>query len=69
MKYVVCETPAAITTHLRIVTDYAPIRLSGHPGPRPHSLCGLAVAWGTKSPPSSAGCRACRDKAVKHLLS
>jgi hypothetical protein len=47
--FVVCETIAAITTHLRIVTAEHPIRLSGH-WPRPLTLCRMEAGWDTQIP-------------------
>lgn len=63
MMLVVCESVAAITTHLREVTDATPIRLSGHAPPRPPSLCGIDIAWDTKLPLGAARCAACITKA------
>lgn len=57
-RLAVCETTAAITTHLRVVTDRHPIRLSGH-SDRPLSLCGMTIAWDTRRPVSVVGCREC----------
>lgn len=57
--YVVCESVAAITTHLRKVGD-TPISLSGF-AKRPRALCGTEVAWDTRSPVEFARCRECRD--------
>lgn len=59
---VVCESVAAITTHLRIVTVETPISLSGF-HPRPTALCGMEVAWDTKIPTRFARCKACRREA------
>jgi hypothetical protein len=54
---VVCESVAAITTHLRIV-DETPINLSGF-SERPFALCGMEIAWDTRLPLGAARCRAC----------
>jgi hypothetical protein len=59
-ELVICETPPAIVPHLRVVTDEFPIRLSGHPFPRPRALCGAEVAWDTRIPVTSSRCRDCR---------
>ena len=59
---VVCETTAAITTHLRVVTADAPISLSGFAN-RPKTLCDVDAAWDTRLPVTSARCSICRDKA------
>lgn len=62
---VICETVAAITTHLRRVTPEHPVRLGGHPSPKPLTLCGRDVGWDTQIPvrgPDGAvecGCRRC----------
>lgn len=56
--FVVCESTAAITTHLRELA-LAPENLGGHPEPRPQALCGAEVAWDTRLPLSAARCRAC----------
>lgn len=56
--YIVCETTAAIVTHLRRLAD-APVRLSGHHG-GPKTLCGKTTAWDTQHPVTSASCRNCR---------
>lgn len=60
-KFVVCESVAAIVTHLREVTKEHPISLSGHSFPRPRSLCDREMAWDTRLPISSARCRDCRE--------
>jgi hypothetical protein len=54
---VVCESIAAITTHLRD-TSKVGVNLSGH-HPRPHALCGAEIAWDTRLPLTAARCRAC----------
>ena len=64
---VVCETVAAITTHLRRVTPGHPVRLSGRPSPQPLTLCGNKAAWDTRIPVRrqdrggsvDVGCRDC----------
>lgn len=61
MTLIVCSTVAAITTHLREVTNEHPLSLSGH-HPQPLSLCGMNIAWDTKLPISSARCNICRSK-------
>lgn len=61
---VVCETMAAITTHLRVVDDEHPIRLSGHSVP-PATLCGMSAAWDTQLPLNATRCNACRLKAAE----
>lgn len=65
MTLTVCESVAAITLHLRIVTAEHPISLSGHALPRPHALCGTVIAWDTRSPISAARCGACRIAAME----
>jgi predicted Zn finger-like uncharacterized protein len=54
--YVVCETVAAITPHIRIVTAEHPIRLGGHSN-RPLALCGTVIAWDTQLPLNSGSVR------------
>lgn len=57
---VVCETVAAITPHLRRVgRGLPPIRLGGHPDPRPFALCGTPIAWDTELPIDAARCSRC----------
>lgn len=68
MTFVVCETVAAITTHLRRVTDEWPLNYSGHvryldgQPRRPRALCNAEISWDTKLPISSTRCRTCRSK-------
>jgi len=50
LELVVCESSAAIVPHLRIVTTDLPIKLGGHPTPRPDALCGLEIGWDTQLP-------------------
>jgi hypothetical protein len=57
---IVCETLAAITTHLRIVGPEG-VRLSGH-WPRPKTLCGMEASWDTRLPLEAARCRECNTK-------
>jgi hypothetical protein len=59
-EYVVSESTAAITTHLRRLVD-SPIKYGG--GLNIRSLCGSHLAWDTKIPVSMARCRVCRDLA------
>lgn len=54
---VVCESTAAITTHLRDTTDIAP-SYGGH-REQPLALCGVKIAWDTRLPIESARCTAC----------
>lgn len=58
MNLVVCETVAAITTHLREVSDEYPIKLGGHSN-KPKALCGREINWDTRLPISSARCTKC----------
>jgi len=58
MTFVVCESTAAIVTHLRLVGD-KPISLSGPSFPRPEALCGSEIAWDTQLPINAVRCRAC----------
>ena len=62
MNLVACESVAAIVVHLRD-DALAPVRLSGHPFPRPRALCDAEVAWDTQLPTNSATCRKCVEKA------
>ena len=61
-KYVICETTAAITTHIRRVDALTPIALGGHVYDRGAvlTLCGQRAAWDSRLPLASAGCRGCR---------
>jgi hypothetical protein len=61
VKLVVCESIAAITTHLRDAEVVEP-NYGGH-HPRPAALCGSAIAWDTKLPLGAARCRPCLDAA------
>jgi hypothetical protein len=56
--YVVCETTAAITTHLR-QRSLSPLKYSG--GLNIKTLCGMDAAWDTKQPVDSVRCRKCRE--------
>lgn len=58
LELVVCETTAAITTHLRRVTSEHPISFSGF-ATQPKTLCDVAAAWDTRLPLSAARCRKC----------
>lgn len=54
---IVCESSAAITTHLRSTILVGP-NYNGH-HPRPSALCGAEIAWDTKLPIGAARCSAC----------
>ena len=56
---VTCETAAAISLHVREVSD-RPVNLTGHVTPRPRALCGAEVWWDRKLGPEHATCRDCR---------
>lgn len=58
--FVCCETSAAITIHIREVTETSPIKLGGH-WPRPSALCSAAVSWDITTPLEAARCRRCID--------
>ena len=59
--FVVCETIAAVTTHLRVVSsETAPVQYGGHRMPRPLALCDAEIAWDTKLPLTAARCMKCR---------
>lgn len=63
MPLVVCETVAAITPHLRVLSaDTPPLSLSGF-AQRPTTLCGMTVAWDTRLPISAARCKRCLERA------
>lgn len=55
-KYVVCETMAAITLHLRLRAD-GEIRYVG--GLKVKTLCGMQAAWDTKHAVEDARCTRC----------
>ena len=57
--FIICETVAAITTHLRRVGAIQP-SFSGHRD-RPRTLCGMEAAWDTQLPISAMRCRKCKD--------
>lgn len=59
MKLIVCETVAAITPHLRVVTVNHPENYHGHATPKPKALCGAFVAWDTKLTLEAARCASC----------
>jgi hypothetical protein len=62
-EYVVCETTAAITTHIRRVDAQHPVKYEGaRYGYPPAALCGAKTAWDTKLPLESARCTSCCDK-------
>lgn len=61
-KLVVCESVAAITTHLRDFSDIA--RNYGGHWPKPLALCGAVISWDTKLPLTSARCLRCRELAT-----
>jgi hypothetical protein len=54
--YVVCETYAAITTHLREL-KLSPLKYSG--GLSIKTLCGMDAAWDTKLPVETVRCSGC----------
>lgn len=49
-QLVTCETTAGIVLHVRHVADDKPVRLGGHPTPRPLALCNRAVDYDTQQP-------------------
>jgi hypothetical protein len=53
---IVCETNAAIATHLRRLTTRGPQWGGGADSP---ALCGANARWDRRSPVSTAGCRDC----------
>ena len=55
---IVCETLAAITTHVRLLTTQGPLFEGASDSP-PRALCGAKVAWDTLLPLSTVGCRNC----------
>jgi hypothetical protein len=57
--FIVCETVAAIVTHIRQLTPNHPANYSGHKPPRPLALCGSAIAWDMKLPLDTATCSMC----------
>jgi len=62
VEYVICETKAAIVTHLREVTGDTPIRDSGHSMPRPKTVCDMEAAWDLpKMPLSGCSCQKCLE--------
>lgn len=63
MTLIVCESIAAVTTHLREVTDIAP-NYGGHVK-RPKALCGAEIAWDTRLPVGAARCLACMRAAME----
>lgn len=63
-EFVTCESVASIVLHVRRIGD-RPVHLGGHVSPRPLALCQSMVAWDTKRPVSTVGCRDCRDELQK----
>jgi len=61
--HIICESIAAIVTHVRRIAGTEP-SYSGH-AIRPLALCGASIAWDTKLPLSTASCRTCRDLFAK----
>jgi hypothetical protein len=60
--YVVCETHAAVTTHLRRLEGW-PVRYGGHYN-GPTTLCGHRLGgWDTRIPVPHVRCRVCRNAA------
>lgn len=58
-KLVVCETTAAITTHLRELRDGEEPNYHGHKHPQPQTLCGWRVGWDMKIPVGQEECMKC----------
>lgn len=60
VAFVVCETSAAITPHIRSTAEVPATErtLSGFAA-RPKALCGAEVAWDTRLPLSAARCCYC----------
>ena len=61
-RLIVCETVAAITTHLRELEDAEEPNYHGHRTPAPKTLCGSDVGWDTRLPMGSARCRVCLER-------
>jgi len=59
--YIVCETIAAITSHVRLVDESTPPRLGGHIHDRGPvlALCGRKIAWDTRLPLFAVRCAEC----------
>lgn len=64
MDLVICETTAAITLHLREVTQESPVMLSGSNG-KTFTLCGAKSGWDTQIPLGNERCRKCIGVARK----
>jgi len=58
-RLIVCETVAAITTHLRELADDEEPNYHGHRTPAPKTLCGVGMGWDTRLPIESARCLGC----------
>lgn len=66
IELVVCESTAAIVTHLRIVTIEHPIKPGGHTMGgrflRPKTLCDREAAWDMALPIGTASCKTCNEQ-------
>lgn len=60
--FVVCESVAAITPHLRLLAADQPLIKLGWHSTRPLALCGTVIAWDTKLPLTAARCATCRER-------
>lgn len=63
MRLYACETTAAITIHVRDVTEIPP-NFGGH-AKRPLSLCGMPIAWDLRSPLRNVRCIDCQRKMLE----
>ena len=68
-RYVVCETEAGITFHLR---ELAPgeepyYDNDGHHYPPPKTLCDFGARWDTRIPLGNVTCRRCKELKKAHV--
>jgi hypothetical protein len=60
---IVCETNAAITTHLRVLDERGPLYRGGV---NRDTLCGMRASWDTRIPIAAVRCRDCIE--ARNLL-
>jgi hypothetical protein len=64
-RYIVCETVAAITLHLRELGLYEEPCYTGFRRPQPQTLCGMGVGWDTHIQLGQETCSACIEERKK----
>jgi len=61
-RYVVCETVAAISLHLRELAPGEEPNFHGHTYPQPKTLCNYSAAWDTRIPLGGETCGLCNER-------